>query len=274
MNRRLHILLIFSLLAVVPFLSTSCSSKKTLTKTTLREFTAAKLIQEVEKNQFEFDHFVAKMNMKIETKDRNISVKGQLRMKKDSIIWTSISMPMGLEVLRIKVTTDSVFFLNRTEKTYLAENIEVFNDISPMITTIGFIQAVFVGNDINLRESDDYKIQIEDGQYNLLISKQLKKSIKNNDEDWKVMLKDIWIDPQLFKITKYYIKEYNDSKRKIELQYSDFEEVNGKYIPTKISVDIHGDLYLKARIDFSNITVDEPLEFNFSIPKKYERIYK
>lgn len=274
MNRRLHILLIFSLLAIVPFLSTSCSSKKTLTKTTLREFTAAKLIQEVEKNQFEFDNFVAKMNMKIETKDRNISVKGQLRMKKDSIIWTSISMPMGLEVLRIKVTTDSVFFLNRTEKTYLAENIEVFNDISPMITTIGFIQAAFVGNDINLRESDDYKIQIEDGQYNLLISKQLKKSIKNNDEDWKVMLKDIWIDPQLFKITKYYIKEYNDSKRKIELQYSDFEEVNGKYIPTKISVDIHGDLYLKARIDFSNITVDEPLEFNFSIPKKYERIYK
>ncbi|MBQ4205111.1 MAG: hypothetical protein II662_00440, partial [Bacteroidales bacterium] len=62
MNRRLHILLIFSLLAVVPFLSTSCSSKKTLTKTTLREFTAAKLIQEVEKNQFEFDNFMAKMN--------------------------------------------------------------------------------------------------------------------------------------------------------------------------------------------------------------------
>ncbi|MBQ2187929.1 MAG: DUF4292 domain-containing protein [Bacteroidales bacterium] len=274
MSRRLHILLIFSMLAVVPFLSTSCSSKKSLTKTTLREFTAAKLIKEVEENQFEFDNFVAKMNMKIETKDRNINVKVQLRMKKDSIIWTSVSMPMGLEVLRIKVTTDSVYFLNRTEKTYLAENIEVFNDISPLITTIGFIQAVFVGNDINLRESDDYNIQIADGQYNLSISKKSKKTIKNNDEDWKVMLKDLWIDPQLFKITRYHIREYNDSKRKIDLQYSDFEEVNGKYFPKEISVDIHGDLYLKAHIEFSNITVNEPLEFNFSIPKKYERIYK
>ncbi len=274
MSRKIHILLIFSLITVVPFLSTSCSSKKALTKTTLREFTAAKLIQEVEENQFEFDNFVAKMNMKIETKDRNLNVKGQLRMKKDSIIWTSISMPMGLEVLRIKVTSDSVFFLNRTEKTYLIENIEVFNEISPMITTIGFIQAVLVGNDINLRESDDYKIEISDGQYNLLISKKLKKSIKNNDEDWKVMLKDIWIDPQLFKITKYHIREYNDSKRKIDLQYSDFEEIKGKYLPTEINIDIHGDIYLKAKIEFSNITIDEPLEFNFSIPKKYERIYK
>lgn len=274
MSRKIHILLIFSLITVVPFLSTSCSSKKALTKTTLREFTAAKLIQEVEKNQFEFDNFVAKMNMKIETKDCNLNVKGQLRMKKDSIIWTSISMPMGLEVLRIKVTSDSVFFLNRTEKTYLIENIEVFNEISPMITTIGFIQAVLVGNDINLRESDDYKIEISDGQYNLLISKKLKKSIKNNNEDWKVMLKDIWIDPQLFKITKYHIREYNDSKRKIDLQYSDFEEIKGKYLPTEINIDIHGDIYLKAKIEFSNITIDEPLEFNFSIPKKYERIYK
>lgn len=274
MSRKIHILLIFSLITVVPFLSTSCSSKKSLTKTTLREFTAAKLIQEVEENQFEFDNFVAKMNMKIETKDRNLNVKGQLRMKKDSIIWTSISMPMGLEVLRIKVTSDSVFFLNRTEKTYLIENIEVFNEISPMITTMGFIQAVLVGNDINLRESEDYKIEISDGQYNLLISKKLKKSIKNNDEDWKVMLKDIWIDPQLFKITKYHIREYNDSKRKIDLQYSDFEEIKGKYLPTEINIDIHGDIYLKAKIEFSNITIDEPLEFNFSIPKKYERIYK
>jgi len=273
MSRKFHIILIFSLLAAIPFLN-SCSSKKAVTKTTLREFTASKLIQEVEENQFEFDYFQAKISMKIETKEKTTNVKGQLRMKRDSIIWTSVSLPMGLEVIRIKVKPDSVFFLNRTEKTYLSENIEVFNDISPMITTIGFIQSVLVGNDINLRESDDYKIQIADGQYNMLISKKLKKYIKNNDEDWKVMLKDIWIDPKLFKITKYNIREYNDSKRKIELEYSDFEEVNGKFIPTKIYISIHGDLYLKANITLSNIVVDEPIEFNFNVPKKYERIYK
>lgn len=273
MSRKIHILLIFSLLAAIPFFN-SCSTKKSLTKSTLREFTAAKLIKEVEENEFVFDNFQAKMNVKIETKDRNINVKGQLRMKKDSIIWTSISLPMGMEVIRMKVSPDSVFFLNRTEKTYLCENIDVFNDISPLITTIGFIQSVLVGNDINLRESDDYKIQITEGQYNLLISKKLKKSIKNNDEEWKVMLKDIMIDPQMYKITKYHIREYNDNKRKIELEYSDFQEVNGKYIPTKINLDIHGDFYLKASISYSNIVIGENIEYIFNVPKKYERIYK
>lgn len=270
---RIRIILIFSVLTLL-FIGTGCSSKKKMTKATLREFTASHLIKEVQENEFDFDSFQAKMNLKIETADKSFSTKGQLRMQKDSIIWTSISAPLGVEVLRMMVTPDSVFMLNRNDKTYLIENISVFNDISPMITTIDFIQAVLVGNDINLRESDNYRISIKDGQYNLLISNELKKTIKQSDDEWKVMLKDIWIDPQLFKITKYYIKEYADSKRKIELEYSDFEEVNGKYIPTKISIDIHGDFLLKAEISYSNIVIGDNIEFIFNVPKKYDRIFK
>lgn len=270
---RIRIIFIFSVLTIV-FVVTGCSSKKKMTKVTLREFTASHLIKEVQENEFDFDSFQAKMSLKVETNDKSFSTKGQLRMQKDSIIWTSISAPLGVEVIRMMATPDSVFMLNRNDKTYLCETISAFNDISPMITTIGFIQAVLVGNDINLRESDNYKVSIDDGQYNLLISNELKKSIKQSDDEWKVMLKDIWIDPQLFKITKYYIKEYADSKRKIELQYSDFEEVNGKYIPTRISIDIHGDLNLKADVTYSNIIVGDNIEFHFNVPKKYDRIFK
>ena len=273
MNKKIHILLILCVLSLL-FIGTSCSSKKAMTKTSLREFTAKNLIREVEKNAFDFDNFQAKINVKIETKDQKINVKGQLRMKKDSIIWTSVSLPLGLEVIRVKIEPDSVFFLNRNDKTYLCESIDVFGDISPMITSLNFLQSILVGNDIHLRESDNYKVEIDDGQYNLLISKELKKSIKHNDDDWKVMMKYLWIDPQLFKITKYNIKEYNDSKRKIELQYADFMDINGKFIPTKIMISVHGNNYLKATISYSNITVGDNVDFNFNVPKKYERIFK
>ncbi|MBO7460041.1 MAG: DUF4292 domain-containing protein [Bacteroidales bacterium] len=274
MNRKLHILLVFCLMAIVPFLSTSCSSKKAMTKTTLREFTARQLIKEVDDNAFDYENMMAKISVKVETNDKNVNMKGQLRMQKDSIIWTSLSLPLGVEVLRIKVSTDSVYFLNRNDKTYLCENIEVFSDISPLITSLPFIQSVLVGNDINLRESDNYKLLIDGDQYNLLISKSLKKSIKQKDDEWKVMLKDIWIDPQHYKITKYHIREYNDSKRKIELQYSDFQQIGEKYIPTKISIDIHGDQHLKADIIYSNIIINDNIDFIFNVPKKYERIYR
>lgn len=273
MNKTFHILLIFSLLAISLF-NTSCRSKKNLTKASLREFTASRLIKEVEKNEFDFDYLQAKMNLKIETKEKSFGAKGQLRMKKDSIIWISVSLPLGLEVIRMKVSPDSVYFLNRSEKTYLTENIDVFGDISPMITSVGFLQSLIIGNDINLRESDNYKVDIKDNRYNLQITHKLKKSIRQSDEEWKVMMKDLWIDPMMYRITKYDIKEFNDNKRKIEIQYADFEEVNEKFIPTKIIINVHGDMTLKAVINLSNITTSKNLDFIFNIPKKYDRIFK
>lgn len=272
MNRKTKILL-FCLIAFVPFLNTGCSSGKAITKTSLREFTARQLIKEVEKNAFDYNNMMAKLSVKLETNDKKFNIKGQLRMKKDSIIWTSISLPMGLEVARMKILPDSVFFINRSDKTYLCDNIEVFSEISPLIISLPFIQSVLVGNDINLRESDNYKLIINDGQYNLLISKSLKKSIKQKDDEWKVMIKDLSIDPQLYKITKYHIREYNDNKRKIELQYSDFQEIGGKYMPARISIYIHGDQYLKIDIVYSNITINDNIDYIFNVPQKYDRIY-
>ena len=137
MNKKFHILLIVSLLAI-SLINTSCKTKKTITRANLREFTATRLIKEVEKNEFSFDYLQAKMNLKIETNDKSFGAKGQLRMKKDSIIWISVSLPLGLEVIRLKISQDSVYFLNRTEKTYLTEDINIFSDISPMITSVGF----------------------------------------------------------------------------------------------------------------------------------------
>ena len=273
MSRKIHILLVISVLALL-FVNTGCSSKKNMTKTSLRLFTANRLIKEVEKNKFVFDKFQAKVNVKIETNEKSFNAKGQLRMQKDSIIWTSISLPLGVEIIRVKITPDSVHFINRSDKTFLCENIESFGDLSPMLTSIVFVQSVLVGNDVNLRESDNYKVKIDDGQYNLLISKSLRKSIINGEEEWKVFMKDLWIDPDLFKITKYHIREYNDSKRKIEIQYADFVDVNGKNVPTSITLNIHGDYYLKASINYSNISTSDNIEFKFDVPKKYDRIYK
>ena len=163
MNKKFHILLIVSLLAI-SLINTSCKTKKTITRASLREFTATRLIKEVEKNEFSFDYLQAKMNLKIETNDKSFGAKGQLRMKKDSIIWISVSLPLGLEIIRLKISQDSVYFLNRTEKTYLTEDINIFSDISPMITSVGFIQSLIIGNDINLRESDNYRVEIKDNQ--------------------------------------------------------------------------------------------------------------
>ena len=85
MNKRIVISLMFCALAML-LIGTGCSSKKSMTKASLREFTANRLIKEVEKNNFDFNDIQAKLSVKLEVNDEKHTVKGQLRMKKDSIV--------------------------------------------------------------------------------------------------------------------------------------------------------------------------------------------
>lgn len=87
--------------------ATSCASrKKTVTPTPAKsyEWLISKFDIDVEGNGLSFD-----------------DLSGQLRMRRDSLVWLSITAAMGVEVARVKVSTDSVWVINRLEKTYLAE---------------------------------------------------------------------------------------------------------------------------------------------------------
>ena len=54
----------------------------------------------------------------IEKEGQNTVVKANIRVKKDSIIWISLKAPLGIEVLRTMISPDSIFFMNRMDKTY------------------------------------------------------------------------------------------------------------------------------------------------------------
>ena len=69
-----------------------------------------------------FEWLTAKLDIQAEVNGQSYNdLSGQLRMRKDSIIWVSLTATMGMEVLRAKISADSIWVLNRMEKTYLAE---------------------------------------------------------------------------------------------------------------------------------------------------------
>ena len=75
-------------------------------------------------------------------------LSGQLRMRKDSIVWVSVTATMGVEVLRAKISNDSIWILNRLEKTYLAEHVDSLDQqIGPLFgLRLPFAQFVLLDN--------------------------------------------------------------------------------------------------------------------------------
>lgn len=75
-------------------------------------------------------------------------LSGQLRMRHDSLIWLSVTATMGVEVLRAKISNDSIWILNRLEKTYLAEHVDSLDQqIGPLFgLRLPFAQFVLLDN--------------------------------------------------------------------------------------------------------------------------------
>ena len=241
---------VFCLLSFV-FFTTSCSSNKSMSN--LRNLSANHILREVERNQFEFDNLATKFNVKVKG-DNSIGLKGQLRMQNDSVIWVSVSLKLGIEMVRVMITEDSVKFINRTEKTYLAESIDDFKSQLPSEATISFLQDVLVGNEIQFNDNEKFKASIEDNSYKLT-------SEKNT----------FWVTPKTFKVKRQQ-PTANGQQPTVIINYDNFQEINGKLLPTKIILDTNDEFDINIEIDYTEVKVGEKLEFPFNISKKYSRI--
>ena len=112
--------------------ATSCASRKktvVLTPAKSYEWLTSKVDIDVEGNGMAFD-----------------DLSGQLRMRRDSLLWLSVTAPMGVEVARVKVSTDSVWVINRLEKTYLAEPLDSVAQYFGMPMNLPWIETLLLDN--------------------------------------------------------------------------------------------------------------------------------
>lgn len=122
------------LLSIAAFLLASCASRK-------------KTVAPAPPQSFEW--LTANMAIQAEYNGQSFNdLSGQLRMRKDSLVWVSVTATMGVEVLRAKISNDSIWLLNRLEKTYLAEHVDSLDQqIGPVFALrLPFAQFVLLDN--------------------------------------------------------------------------------------------------------------------------------
>lgn len=103
-------------------------------------------------------------NMAIQTEGNGMAyndLSGQLRMRKDSLIWLNVTATMGMEVLRIKVSNDSVWIVNRMEKTYLAEPLDTVSAQLDMPLSLPLVQTLLLDNNQGYAPVENQTVQLK-----------------------------------------------------------------------------------------------------------------
>lgn len=279
-----YILFIFSLCLLF-----SCSSVKqaALIKKT-ENITEARLFKSIESNELDYRTLYAKkIELSVSINGKENSLKGTLKIQKDSFIWISVTAPLGIEVARIYLTPDSVRFLDSYNKKYLLTDYNFFYDRFGLDVSYSCIQKLLTNVYFSLEEcgregtkGNKFKFERTNNDYlfsniqkkaiNRKIRKFFKKRRKN--KDFALILERIHIDPEFFRPYRLSLEDLEEDMG-ISASYSDFKDFSGKIFPEKISVNsVFDDNNIKVELKFLRLEFDTTISPAFRIPGKYKRL--
>lgn len=265
------------LLLFVSFFLTSCKTAQRAEKPVvikenrkLVDRTADELLKLINDSAFSAVWMSGKAEVETDLEGKTNSFDITLRIKRDSAIWISISPLLGIEVMRVFITRDSVKYLDRLHKKYEATDYNFLNNLLRMNIDFDIIQGVLTGNIFAYKKNKFNSVYNEEDKYYILSSlskHKLKRSLEEKDPN-KPIIQDMWINDLNFRITRLSIED-DKIKKTLTTDYDDFRGTESGLFPFKSQTKITAEKNLSIKIDYTKVYVREQQEFPFAIPSSY-----
>ena len=274
--KSIHQLPFYLFIAAVVVLS-SCKHQKKISETKPKcnvDFKNAKwLTEKLKSNEFHFNTFDAKLDVEATVDSSTNSFVASLRIKKDSIIWISISK-LGIEAARVLITKDSVKLVNRINNQYFKGDFAYISKLLNSQLDYEILQALLVGNSVSFYDDDErLKGGVSDCQYLLgTIRKHKLKKVMEKGKELKDPSQNIYLNPDTFKILRILFYDF-DLNRSFEANYSEFTMVDSTQLfPSKMTFNIKAQKNIAIDIHYLREKINEEVTFSFKIPDNYEEI--
>lgn len=215
----------------------------------------AAMMKKVMETQLPYTWFAASGQGKIDWDGQRLSARINVRILHDSIIWVQIQK-LGFEIGRMMVTPDSAFFINRFERSYAIYRTEDFLEEYNVPADFDMFSRVFTA-----------------GAY---VPETIKMS--NLELDGSVLFESTsgmqarhWFDASSLLIRSLIT---DPLAREWSSVYANYQKTNsGQRFPFKRSntliIDGQPNIF---DLEYTEMTIDVPQEFPFSIPSHYEKI--
>jgi hypothetical protein len=233
---------------------------------------ARTLTSNLKTSEFKFSWLKGKFTVDESIDSTSNSFTVSLRMRKDSVIWMSISK-LGIEGARVLITKDSVKFTNTISNKYFKGD---FAYISKMLNTeldYEMLQSLLVGNSVEFYdEVEKIKPGIDNCQYTLGTVRKYKIRRAEKGKELKEPAQSIYMVPETFKIARILFYEFNPD-RSFDARFSNFEKKDSTQLfPMKMNYAIKAQKDVKIEIEYSKVVLNEEQTFPFRIPDNYEQI--
>ena len=211
-------------------------------------------------NRIEFQTFSAKVDVDYRGgDDKHYDVNANLRMYKDSLIWASVNAVFGIEAMRMLITKDSIFLLNKLNKTYLVRSIDYLQEVTSLPLTLSTLQNLLLGNPVFVDSANMVSYSNDNNTIALLsIGKTFKNLITINGNS-NVLVHSKLDDIDIAR------------SRTADLNYDDYENKKGRSFSSKRRITVAEKYKLDISLNFKQYDFNADVNFPFSIPKNYQK---
>jgi len=183
--------------------------------------------------------------------EKDITLNINIKCRKDSIIWASVSAPfVGIELFRTMLTKDSVYYLNRTNKTFFVKPITHIKASLKADISFDEIQEMITANPRILKK--EYTFHIIENTFELNAKQVFYK-----------------VSVDFYRILHASII---DDKNELSYEFSSFINENEFTFPKQFSINVRSSENFKVTLDYSKIVFNEKQKLPFKIPSSYAEV--
>lgn len=268
----------------------SCKTTEKVVVPKPRPMSSVRLYKKAEENTFDYQRFnIRRVNVQVEKGESRTSFRAGIQAVKDSVVLISVSK-MNILLARVKLTPDSVSYVNYLNKTYYSGDYEPVSDLLNFTVDFRTVQAIISANIFLLFDSQkelrEFKTWVENEFYVLQSeavrklnrmenkgkTQRMERFMRRMGEDIHVV-QTIYFHPGRFTIQKVVMDDQLNHQQAV-LLFGEYEEVGGKYFPSSVALNFDSEvntLMINTKMSGFSTTAGEFIPLR--IPAGYQRIF-
>ena len=220
-------------------------------------------VSAIKVDEIDFLYFSSTSKIRYKTATESQNAQINFRIKKDSLIWFSIS-GFGIEAVRGIITKDSLFAIDKLHREYYKFDFASLSQRFNFDLSYNVLQSLVLGN-MPLKKRGKNKFVKKENDYYLL-----------HQEEGKVMI-DNYIGDQNRKLKKLQLTNNDQSENKLVMTFNDFQMINNHVFPYESLItlgyqSVKDQKFYETLVELKHKKVefsDVPFSFPFSVPANY-----
>lgn len=238
----------------------SCNTSKNNTGGKIENLNMDTLDARLHADEFRFTTFLAKAKIDVTDDEKSQSVNANIEAEKDKYIGISLRM-LGIEGAKIYITPDSIKIIDRINQKYYPRDFSYLEKIFSVQADFQTLQNLLVG-DLVYYTGTKYPLACDTCYAIQTQNATLKNTIK--------------LYPS-FDVMQMFVEDMQN-RRTMLLTYDQYQKIKGakdkeaQHFSFLRTILIEAVEKYAVSMEFTDVTLNEPPGFTFSVNPKYEKV--